>query len=452
MKAAEFITIFNQLTAKQRQVLQGFLAGKTDEALAALLYVEVATVRRHLANLCKAFGLSNAKGEHYSYRPDLIALCLEHRPDWVSPALVDQPLPPEPGRCLGLNSAFYLKRPPIESRAVQEIQKPGALVRIRAARQRGKTSLMQRLLAEAERLGQRAVYLNLRQAETKDLDQFLQWFCANISQRLGLPLQLEDYWDRSRFGSITSCTIYMQAAILPHCNHSGNHSGNRSGNRSDNGSGNGSASGLVLGLDDIDYLFEMPQLAQGFFALLRGWHEEANNLEIWQSLRLVVAHATEVYIPLKLNQSPFNVGLPIRLPDLTVAQIEQLAQRYRLNWSPQAANQLFALVGGHPYLVQLALYHLHEHHLHELSGSTLSELLDNAPTQAGIYASHLRYHWQVLQAHPELLYAFQSLLDGPACLEPLTAYKLESGGLIWLQGNFASVSCELYRQFFQNLI
>ncbi len=208
MEAIEFTKILDSLTAKQRQVLHSFLAGQSDQAIATDLCVEVSTVRRHLANLCKAFGFTNAEGEHYSHRPNLVALCLLHHPDWVSPALIDGPNLPEPGRSIGFASAFYLERPPIESRIAQEIQKPGSLVRIRAARQQGKTSLMQRMLAQVEQVRYQTVYLSLRQAEgLHDLDDLLQWFCGNLSYRLGLPCQIESYWDQARFGSITSCTI-----------------------------------------------------------------------------------------------------------------------------------------------------------------------------------------------------------------------------------------------------
>lgn len=104
------------------------------------------------------------------------------------------------------------------------------------------------------------------------------------------------------------------------------------------------------------------------------------------------------------------------------------------------------MVGGHPYLVQLALYHLQSGTL------TLDELLSTVPTQAGIYSSDLRHHWQILQTYPELLTALQSVIKlGSAQLDPLLAYKLESMGLIDLQGNQASISCELYRQYFSQV-
>lgn len=79
---------------------------------------------------------------------------------------------------------------------------------------------------------------------------------------------------------------------------------------------------------------------------------------MWQKLRLIVVDSTEIYVPLQLNQSPFNVGLPIQLAKFSLDQVQQLAQRYGLDWKDGEARQLMALVGGHLALVDIALYHL----------------------------------------------------------------------------------------------
>jgi serine/threonine-protein kinase len=142
------------------------------------------------------------------------------------------------------------------------------------------------------------------------------------------------------------------------------------------------------------------------------------------------------------------VGLPVRLPELTPEQVYFLAQRYGLRWSATSeAAQLTAVVGGHPYLVQLALYHLQRNEI------TLNELLATALTQAGIYSSYLRHQWQTLQGHPELLAALKTAIKAETTgvqLEPTLAYKLESMGLVQLQGNQARVSCQLYRHYFRD--
>ena len=188
-------------------------------------------------------------------------------------------------------------------------------------------------------------------------------------------------------------------------------------------------------------------MAKDFLPLLRSWYEEAKRLPIWQKLRLIVVHSTEIYVPLQLNQSPFNVGLPIQLNDFSLDQVQQLAQHYGLDWSDgEQARQLMAMVGGHPALVHIALYHLS----HEVM--TLAGLMKTAPTSTGIYSHHLQRHWVTLQQQPELALALHTVMSStfPVQLEPILAYKLSSMGLIKLDDNKATPSCQLYQQYFEN--
>ncbi|RMG06871.1 MAG: molecular chaperone Tir, partial [Cyanobacteria bacterium J055] len=205
---------------------------------------------------------------------------------------------------------------------------------------------------------------------------------------------------------------------------------------------------LMLGLDEVDRVFQYPKIADDFFSLLRAWYEEAGygdtNSQLWQNLRLVVVHSTEVYVPLNVNQSPFNVGLPIELPEFTSAQVSDLARRHGLNWQDDRVEPLIALVGGHPYLVRLALYHLAQNQL------SWEELLTTAATEAGLYGDHLRRHLWSLQKHPELAMAFAKVVQSqePIELESAIAFKLHSMGLVHLQGNLVFSRFELYRQYF----
>ena len=102
-------------------------------------------------------------------------------------------------------------------------------------------------------------------------------------------------------------------------------------------------------LDEVDQVFQHPEIATDFFGLLRAWHERSKNEPTWQQLRMVIVHSQEVYIPLNMNQSPFNVGLPIELPEFTPAQVEELVQRHGLDWTAVDVEQLLGVVDGHPY-------------------------------------------------------------------------------------------------------
>lgn len=275
-----------------------------------------------------------------------------------------------PSGSISVDSPFYLERLSLEKQVYQEIKKPGALIRIKAPREMGKTSLMLRSLEYAKTLGYRTVSLNLEQVDQailSDLNQFMRWLCANVARQLQLEPKINDYWDEDMGGKI-SCTLYFQEYILEQID-----------------------TPLILALDELNQIFEHTQVAKDFLPLLRSWYEEAKRLPIWGKLRLVVVHSTEIYVPLQLNQSPFNVGLPIQLNNFSQEEVQQLAQRYGLNWEKaEEAKELMSMVEGHPALVHLAIYHFSQEEV------SLAQLLKTAHTANGIYAHHLQRHCAIL--------------------------------------------------------
>jgi AAA-like domain len=168
--------------------------------------------------------------------------------------------------------------------------------------------------------------------------------------------------------------------------------------------------------------------------------------DLWKRFRLVVVHSTEVYIPMNINQSPFNVGLPIELPEFTADQVQDLAGRHGLTWNTSQIGRLMGMVGGHPYLVRLALYHI------QRGDTTLEGLLRAAATEAGLYGDHLRRHLWNLEQHPELGLAVRQLMatDGAVRLPSVQAFQLHSMGLVDLQGNDVMFRSELYRAYFRD--
>lgn len=342
----------------------------------------------------------------------------------VSPQQITNPDLELPGGSLHLSSQFYVERPPIESRAYEEVGKPGSLIRIKAPKQMGKTSLMLRLLHQAEDLGYRSVALNFELADSEifsDLNQFLQWFCATVTDDLELPIQLDTRWSKF-LGSKKNCTNYFEKYLLPEINTS-----------------------LALGLDAVDRIFPHEKVADDFFGLLRAWHEKSKQNNIWKNFHLVIVHGTEVYIPLSKDQSPFNVGLPIELPEFNSEQVGDLARRHGLDLDADRVWQLMAMVGGHPHLIRLALYTIARDNI------SLEQILQDAPTETGIYAEHLRSHSQKLERNPDLAKGLREVVetDDPVQLKSAIAYKLNSMGLVHLQGNSATIRNNLYKQYFR---
>ncbi len=333
----------------------------------------------------------------------------------------------EPEGQVELGSRLYIQRPPIEKDCCETVLRAGSLIRIKAPRQMGKSSLLTRTLAYAKYNGCQVAHLYFQEADSdvfSELDLFLKWFCASIAAELDIDDNLDQYW-QGMLGSKNKCTKYFQRYLLTI-----------------------TESPLVLGLDEVDLIFQYPKIAADFFGLLRAWHEKAKNEDIWKKLRLVIVHSKEVYIPLNINQSPFNVGLPIELPELTCPQIAELALRHRLSWKADDVEKLMALTGGHPYLVRQALYQIARG---RMDWQKLAQL---APTEEGIYGDHLRRQLGNLKEDVELMGAFKDLVtsDRPLQLDSQIAFKLRSIGLVKFHGNQVLPMCDLYREYFRQSI
>lgn len=330
-----------------------------------------------------------------------------------------------PSGAIPLNSPFYINRFPIEERSYAELKKPGALVRIKAPQEMGKTSLLIRILEYGKELGYHTVTLDLQQADQEilsSIDRFLRWICANLSHQLQIESKLDEYWDED-IGSSVSCTLYLHYLLEQ------------------------LESPLVLAFDEVNQIFEYPKIAKSFLPLLRSWYEETKEVSLWQKLRLVIIHSTEVYVPLQLNQSPFsNVGLPLEIGNFSFEEVQELAQRYGLFWGEAEVYDLMSVIAGHPALVHLTLYYLTQ------KETTLSQLLQNAATYNSIYASHLQRHQATLQEQPELAHACYQIMSAeePVSVAPILAYKLYSMGLIDLDRDRAFPRIPLYQTYFQS--
>jgi hypothetical protein len=203
---------------------------------------------------------------------------------------------------------------------------------------------------------------------------------------------------------------------------------------------------LTLALEEVEVLFEYPGIYKDFFGLLRIMHQEGSQQEIWQKLRLVIVHSTEAYIPMNINQSPFNVDLTVELPEFTPEQVLDLAKRHQLQWSDTEVQQLRAMIGGHPFLVRLALYKIAYQEV------SLTHLLETALTGTGIYSNHLRHLGLILTQQSELGTAMKEVVNATSSVKFSDAvrYKLKALGLVNLFNDEVKPRNELYRQYFQN--
>lgn len=325
---------------------------------------------------------------------------------------------------VALDSHFYIERPPLEKKVYREITQRGCVIWIKSPKQMGKSSLVLRLCAFAQKLGYQTVNLNCYQFESEcltDLNKLLRRLCWKIATQLGIDPNLKEKWNEE-IGYNLSSSFYLENYLLDQCQ-----------------------SPVVLVLNEVDRFFEYPHICHEFFALLRSWCEEARHNPKWQKLRLVMVYSTEKYISMDINLSPFNIGLPIRLNDFTQPQVEDLARRYSLDsFKAKDFAQLMSLVGGHPALIQISLYYLRSQEM------TLQEIIEEAMANGGIYRDHLWRQLIKLQENPRLAKTYAEILAAKQgiSLNPIETYKLEGLGLIRFEGDRILPRCELYRASF----
>jgi hypothetical protein len=83
---------------------------------------------------------------------------------------------------------------------------------------------------------------------------------------------------------------------------------------------------------------------------------------------------------------------------------------------------------------------------------SLSQLLQTAPTESGIFSDHLRRHRVNLQEDAKLEAALKQVVASPVPvrIETGLAFKLRSMGLVKFQGNDVMPLCDLYRLYFDD--
>ncbi|NEO36379.1 MAG: hypothetical protein F6J90_08625 [Moorea sp. SIOASIH] len=420
---------YRNMPWKRRQVLEAVVGGKTDQEIRdkVLKVYDKSSVRQHISKIYRDFDIE-ANG--HDCRWEIVEIVNTYKPELVAEqALKNYGLSSPRPRA---DQEIYIERPPIEARCYQEIVKPAALIRIKAPKLMGKTLLIHKIIAHGKKQGYGKVYLNMNHLHFTNLDIFLKSFCLQVGRKLKLSNQLQTYWDDSFFTSVENCTTYFEEYLLDSLK-----------------------SPLLLCLDNLDRVFHHQEIAEGFLTLLRSWHETGQFDESLKKLRLVVGHATEFYITLDINQSPFNVGLPIDLLEFDAQQVKRFAESYGLTLSVDSVTKLMTMVGGHPYLLSQAFDYLKNHQAADKTlDKLLDDFLDSAPTEAGIYRIHLLSLLTSIEEHPQLLEAVKLLVSttNPVRLDTNITRNLESIELVQRHGNDCSLRCNLYRQYFSDRI
>lgn len=419
----------SQLTEDELKTLKFWLNGHKQTDIADSMCWDASNVSKKLKTIAEKFGHTKNSSDFQEY---LVKIFSKHKPQLVCQKLKNKYLASTnkiivPGRPEKLDSLFYIERNRIKRHSIEEecyenIEIPDCLIRIKGPKQMGKTSLLMRIKDNATKNKYESIYLKFKsliEAENiKNINNFLKAFNKNIKSGFS-DASSWNKWDDQN--AKISCSEELEALLY--------HLGKV----------------VVLILDEVDEIFNYPEISRDFFIMLRSWYEASNHKEIWENLRMVIAYSTEYHGKLDIHLSPFNVGLPIELKEFTREQVTHLVDLHQL--SIKVVDPLISIVGGHPYLIRLGLYKMSVDEL------TIEELLKYAATESGIYQEHLSEHLETLSNQKSIKAVFSQILKANSPL-PLPnknreLHQLEAMGLITIKANSAEPRCQLYRKYFQ---
>ena len=340
------------------------------------------------------------------------------------PTAAAQPQRPQkldlPEGTMDVESAFYVERPS-DAIALETICRPGTTITIKGPRQMGKSSLLNRVMAEAIAAGKQVAFLDFQLFDREALqnaDAFYQQFCYWLTDDLELDDCFEEYWQKP-LGNTQRCTRYVGRHILKSLD-----------------------APLVLAMDEVERIFDTP-FRNDFFSMLRSWHNQRATKPLWKRLDLALVTSTEPYqLIADLNQSPFNVGQVLSLQDFTAEQVYELNERHQSPFTRGQLQQLMGLLSGHPYLVRRSLY---------LVGSgqwTAAALFAQATDEQGPFGAHLRNHLFRLASSQELVQGLLRILRSETCAEERIYFRLHGAGLVNREGQRVFARNQLYANYF----
>ncbi|MFN6473287.1 MAG: AAA-like domain-containing protein [Nostoc sp. SerVER01] len=318
-------------------------------------------------------------------------------------------------------SDFYVERSS-DALALQTIEQQGVTITIKGPRQMGKSSLLIRTIKTAVNAGKQVALLDFQlfdKAALTNAELFFRQFCTWLTDELEMTDKVAEYWNMP-LGNSQRCTRYVGRYLLKEF-----------GNP------------LVLAMDEVERVFDT-EFRSDFFGMLRSWHNSRATTPIWKQLDLALVTSTEPYQLIdNLNQSPFNVGQVIDLEDFTPAQVSDLNRRHGSPFNSKEEQQLMALLGGHPYLIRLALYSVASQRL------SATELFAKATTDNGPFGNHLRNHLFRLHNKQELVQAMFQIIRQNLCEDERIFFRLRGAGLVRREGRIVLPRCQLYAEYFR---
>lgn len=330
----------------------------------------------------------------------------------------------EPQGVMDADSPFYIARD-ADAVALSLIKQPGGRTFfLKAPGQMGRSTLLSRVINEAEEQGKHVAHLDFQlfdKAARADYDTFFRQFCTLLTDAMSLDNQVEKFWQEGGSNSLMRCTRYLSRYLLAELR-----------------------APLVLAMDEVDAIYDS-LFRSDFFTMLRNWSNSRATNPIMKKLDIVFVTAAErQWLITEGSQSDFNVGTQIDLKDFTPEQVTTLNTYHRQPMTPSEIERLLQLTGGHPYLVRRALYEV------AAGYRTAAALFANATDDdGGPFGEHLKLLFHHLYEEDQNRDGLSRVISGKPYTDQVVIFRLQIAGLVRKQGLSISPRCNLYADYFR---
>ncbi len=315
----------------------------------------------------------------------------------------------------------------------------GIFIKIQGARQTGKTSLLKRIKDYLLKQKCQVGFLDFKSAKFcesfNDLDKFTNIFLKSIYQEFKELSHVDkfDISDLDDFDFEYKLTSYLQDEIFK----------------------SQQKQPIILIIDNFQEIFATE--SQIFLDILRIWFDDYLKSDKWNRFSVIFAYSVEDYSDWGNRNSPFaNVDChKIDLYEFHENQILGLAANYGIEWDGgvDTARQLKNFIGGHPYLVNQALYKIAHDDI------SIKLLEQQATSVQSPFYYHLNDYEKILNKpkNKKVRQLFLRIINEETIensqVNRLLEIHLLKMGLIKLDAsNKPQVRCELYQKYFQDIV
>jgi|GEM_PF-4600884 len=231
-----------------------------------------------------------------------------------------------------MDAPSYVVRP-ADSDVLQALLR-GEFVYVLDSRQKGKTSLMSRVVRDLEARGVATVHIDLQRVGSNLTVE--QWYAALVNQigrQLGIQRELFAFWsDHTAFGPLARFLSSLQEVVLPAV----------AGRR------------LVIFIDEIDFVRSLPFSVDEFFSGLRDAFNRRTLEPEFEALSFcLVGSATPSQLVSDVTTTPFNIGRGVVLNDFTLEDVVAYENAFPPGCDGRAiVRRVMHWTGGHPFLTQ----------------------------------------------------------------------------------------------------